>query len=70
MQVGSAGEVRTSPVSLQYGIQGPRTGWQVTVVDPPVIQLAGELAEQPWPVAPGRRERRLDFDASLDDLHR
>src|SRR3712207_4282906 len=46
VQVGSAGEVRASPVSLQYGLQGPCQDGQIAVVDPPVVQLAGELAEQ------------------------
>lgn len=62
--------MRSSPVPLQYGLQGPRYGGQVTVVDPPVVQLAGELTEQPRPVAAGGHERHLDFDAPLDELHR
>src|SRR5687768_5282372 len=68
-QVGSAGEVRSSPVPLQYGLQGPRQSRQVAVVDPSVVQLAGELAEQPRPVAAGGRERHLDLNASLDELN-
>jgi hypothetical protein len=61
--------VRSSPVRLQYGLQGARQGWQVAVVHPPVVQLAGEVAEQPGPVAAGGHERHLDFDAPLDELH-
>ncbi|SFL71697.1 hypothetical protein SAMN04488085_11626 [Geodermatophilus ruber] len=68
--IGGAGEVGPSPVGLQYGLQCPRKGRQVAVVDPPVVQLAGELAEQTWPVAAGGHERNLDLDAPLDDLHR
>jgi hypothetical protein len=65
VQVGSAGEVRSSPVSLKYGLQGSRQSGQVAVVDPFVVQLAGELAEQPRPVTEGGRERDLDLDATV-----
>jgi hypothetical protein len=43
--VEGAGEVGASPVGLQYGLSSPSQGGQVPVVDPPVVQLAGELAE-------------------------
>jgi hypothetical protein len=62
--------VRAAPVRLQYGLQGPRQGGQVAVVHPPVVQLAGELAEQPRPGAAGGHKRHLHFDAPLDELHR
>jgi hypothetical protein len=65
-----AGEARSSPVRRQYGLHRPRDRGQVAVVDPPVVQLAGELAEQPGPVAAGGHERHPDFDAPLDELHR
>ena len=70
VHVGSAGEVGASPVALQYRLECPRQGGQVAVVDPPVVKLADELAEQSGPVAPGRYEWDLDLDAPLDDLHR
>jgi hypothetical protein len=56
------------------GIQdrGQRAGErdEVAVVDPPVVHLAGELAEQLWPVVARRCQCHADLDASLDDLHR
>jgi hypothetical protein len=50
------------------GVERDGEGGQVAVVDPAVVELAGEVAEQPRPVlAPGSR-RDLDFYAPLDDL--
>ncbi len=68
VQVGSAGEVGASPVALQYGLECPRQGGQVAVVDPSVVKLADELVEQSRPVAAGGHEwdLDLDLDAPLD----
>jgi hypothetical protein len=44
--------------------------WEVAVVDATVVQLGGELTEQPGPRATGRRGRDPDLDAAFDDLHR
>jgi hypothetical protein len=43
---------------------------EVAVVHPPVVQLVGKFAEQPWPVATGRRDGHPDLDAPLDDVDR
>jgi hypothetical protein len=40
------------------------------VIDAPVVELTGQFAEQPGPVAAGGHQRNLDLDAPLDDLDR
>jgi hypothetical protein len=72
---GRSGEVRCAaparppPVRPQDRVQCPAEGGQVPVVDAPVIQLTGELAEQPRPVSTGRLEGYTDLDPPLDHLH-
>ena len=56
VHVGSAGELGASPVALQCRLECPRQGGQVAVVDPPVVKLTDELAEQSGPVAAGGHE--------------
>jgi hypothetical protein len=59
---GHSGEVRCAapagppPVGPQDRVQCPGEGGQVSVVDAAVIQLTGELAEQPRPASTGRLE--------------
>lgn len=54
---------------LVDGVEHDREGKQVAVIDAAVVELTGEVAEQPRPVlAPGSR-RNLDLHASLDDLN-
>lgn len=69
-EVRCAAPARPPPVGPQDRVQCPAEGGQVPVVDTAVIQLTGELAEQPRPVSTGRLERYTDLDPPLDHLHR
>ena len=69
-EVGRATPAGPPPVGLQDRVQCPAEGGQVPVVDAAVIQLTGELAEQPRPVPAGRLEGDADFDPPLNHLHR
>ncbi|RZU30542.1 hypothetical protein BKA19_0160 [Blastococcus saxobsidens] len=72
---GHSGEVRCAaparppPVRPQHRVQCPAEGGHVPVVDAAVIQLTGELAEQPRPVPAGRLEGYTNLDPPLDHLH-
>ncbi len=70
MHVGGSGHACAPPIGLQRGLQCPGEAGEVTVVDTTVVQLAGELAEQPRPVMAGGRQRASDLDAPLDDVQR
>src|SRR4051794_11374102 len=54
---------------LVDGVERDREGEQVTVVDPAVLELPGEVTEKTGPVLPFGRDRRGDLHAPLDDPH-
>jgi hypothetical protein len=60
--------VRTLSVGLQHGLECSGEAGKVTVVDAPVVQLAGKLDEELRPVAPGRFEGDADLDVSFHHL--
>lgn len=68
-QVGRAAPVRPPPKGPQDRLQCPAEAGQVPVVDAAVVQLTGELTEQPRPVPAGRLAWYMDFDPPLDHLH-
>jgi hypothetical protein len=50
------------------GVECVGQGEQVAVVDPTVLELPSEVAEQARPLLPSGCDRGGDFYASLDDL--
>ncbi|MGZ4617253.1 MAG: hypothetical protein ACXV3F_00710 [Frankiaceae bacterium] len=49
------------------GVECVREGEQVAVVDPAVLELSSQVAEDAEPVLSPRRNRRGDLDTPLDD---
>jgi hypothetical protein len=66
----SAPHVGPAAHRIQHGSQSGREAIEVAVVDPTVVDLMGELVEQPGPVPPGRGHGHRDLHAALDDLDR
>jgi hypothetical protein len=58
---------RTSVVRVVYCVEGAGQGEQVTVVDPAVLELMGQVGEHAWPVLPSGSDRRGDLNTPLDD---
>src|SRR3712207_1501370 len=56
-EAGGAAPAGPPPVGPQHRLQRPAERGQVAVIDAAVVQLTGELAEQPRPVPTGRLER-------------
>jgi hypothetical protein len=67
--VRGSGHLRTPSVGLKYRFKSPSQAGEITVVETAVVEVVHELAQQPLPVAAGRCERDVDFDAPLHDLH-
>jgi hypothetical protein len=69
-QVRGAAESGAAPVGPQRRLHSPRQCREIPVVYSTVVQLEGELVQQPGPVPTSRRSRDPDLDSSLDDLDR
>jgi hypothetical protein len=54
-------------VCLEYGVERDGQGQQVAVVDSAVVELASEVAEQPWPILAPGYDRCGNVHPSLDD---
>jgi hypothetical protein len=52
---------------LEHGVEGDGQGQQVAVVDSAVVELASEVAEQPWPILAPGYDRCGNVHPSLDD---
>ncbi len=63
-------QVRAPSVGLQHKLQRPGEAGEVAVVHPSVVQLVGELAEQPGPVPSGRFEGDADLHSPFHHLDR
>ena len=63
-------DVRSPAVGSENGTQGRGQLGEVAVVDATVVELAGELGEQPGPVPAGRRGWHADFHVSFHHVDR
>src|SRR3954451_16102997 len=62
-----ATDERPSAIRVVNGVECVSEGEQVAVVDPAVLDLAGQVAENAGPVLSPRRDRRGDLHSPLDD---
>ena len=54
---------------IDYLDQGDLELLEIAVVDPLIVQLANEFAQQSRPVPPSRSERDRNLHSPLDDLN-